>query len=176
MLAAAVALGVIAVGLPPAGWAKDSARVTIPSLPPAELKIPSLDATIKATAERTPGEKVIVNLTCESDQGNPGEKVPLVVQVLRNNPMMLVSRKPVSRTPQEIAKTECTLTIDSEGHGQASVELPLTWTSDDPTKPKKGKLLGGYYLLISSPLAAKKVTLHSTEKVLKTNQVKPADE
>lgn len=149
VLAAAVALGVIAAGLSPAGWAKDSVPVTIPSLPPAKLKIPSLDATIKATAERTPGEKVIVFLTCESNSGNEGEEIPLVVQVMSNSLRSMVSRSSVSLAPKEIAKTTCTLIIDPEGYGETFVELPIKWTLDDKTTEKKVKSLTRYYLVVS---------------------------
>ena len=172
VLAAAVALAVVAAGLPPTGWAEDSARVTIPALPPAELKSPSLDATVKATAERKPGEAVTVNLSCESSPGHAGETVPLVVYVFRNDPRSMFSRVAPPVSPKEVAKVECSVLVDSQGKGHASVELPLTWTSDDSPKPKKGKRVAGYYLSLTSPLAPAPVTLRPLVNTVLTSSQK----
>jgi hypothetical protein len=165
VLAAAVALAVVAAGLPPMGWAEDSARAAIPALPPAELKIPSLSATIKATAERKPGEVVVVNLSCEGAEAHSGETVPLVVQVFRIDPREMMSRVALPKPRQAVAGVSYSLLIEASGKGHASVELPLTWASEDAAAPVKGKLAASYYLLLSSPLAPVPVTLPSPSRV-----------
>ena len=161
VLAAAVALAVVAAGLPPMGWAEAPAPAGIPALGPAELKIPSLGATIRATAERKPGEVVVVNLNCEGAEAHRGETVPLVVQVFRIDPREMMSRValPRSQPRQPVAGAQCSLFIDSDGKGHASIELPLTWTSDDAAKPENAKLAGSFYMQLSSPLVPAPVTL-----------------
>jgi hypothetical protein len=133
VVAAAVALLVVVAGLPPLGWADDKPLVSIPSLPPAALKIPSLDTTVTAKAERVPGEPVIVTLSCKCTSGYGGQSVPLTVHVFQRNPQAEMSRRasPPS-TQDEIATGDCTLAIDSDGNGYASVDLPLNWTPDSP--------------------------------------------
>jgi hypothetical protein len=170
VLAAAVALAVVAAGLPPTGWAEDSARVTIPALPPAELKIPSLDATVTAVAERKPDEAVTVRLSCECSAGHSRQTVPLVIHVFKNDPRRMMSRVAEPTPPPEVAKVECSCPIDSEGKGFTSVELPLTWTSDDSPKPEKGKPVASYYLLLTSPLTRAQATLPSPEEAVQANQ------
>lgn len=161
VLAAAVALAVVAVGSMPRGWAEDPVRVAIPALRPAELKIPSLGATIRATAQRKPGQGVVVTLDCDGAAAYSGKTVPLRVGVFRIGLMAMVSRveTPRSQPSPEMAGAECSLVIDASGKGRATVELPLTWTSDDAAKPEKGKLGGSYYMQLSSPLAPTPVTL-----------------
>ncbi len=162
-VAAAVALVVVAAGVPPMGWAADPVPMGIPALGPAQLNIPSLGATIKATADHTPGKAVVVTLSCEGASSHAGETVPLVVQVFRIDPMEMESRVAVIRPRQAVATMAYPLLIDADGKGHASVELPLTWTSDDAAKPEKGKLAGLYYMQLSSPLAPASVILPSAQ-------------
>jgi len=145
------------------GWAEDPVPTGIPALGPAQLNIPSLGATIKATADRMPGKAVVVNLSCEGALGHGGETVPLLVQVFRMDPREMMSRVAVIRPRQPVAIMPYPLLIDSDGKGHASVELPLTWTSDDAAKPENGKLAGSYYMQLSSPLVPGAVILPSAQ-------------
>ncbi len=165
VVALAVALAVVAAGLPPMGWAENSAPVMIPALSPAQLKIPSLGATIRATAERAPGEGVVVNLICEGAEGHGGETVPLLVQVYRIDPREMMSRVASIKPRQTVAGVPYALVIDAEGKGNGSVALPLTWASDDAAKPEKGKLAASYYMTLGSPLVPAPVTLPPPTRV-----------
>lgn len=169
VLAAAVALVVVVAGLSPTGWAEDSARITIPALPPAALEIPSLNARVKATAQKKPGEAVTVNLSCECPSSHAGEALPLVVHVFKNDPRSMMSRVPMPVSGKEVAKAECSILVDSEGKGRASVELPLTWASDDSPKLELGGGMASYYLSLTSPLTPAQVTLHPFQTAVKTN-------
>ena len=122
----------------------DPTRVAIPALGPAELKIPSLSATIRATAQRKPGESVVVSVTCEGAEVHAGELVPLVVQVYRLDLLAMTSRveTPRAERSQPLASAQCSILIDASGKGSASVGLPVTWATDEEAKSAKGKLAG----------------------------------
>ena len=172
VLAVAVALLVVLTGLPPLGWADDSSPLAIPALPPAMLAIPSLDATVRAAAERVPGETVTVTLTCLSSSSYSGRTVPLIVHVYKRDPMAEASR--VVRPPsarQEVATAECTIVIESDGTARDSVDLPVTWTSDDQPAPDPKKPAARYYIVLTSPLIPDKAA-----PVAVTGKVKNAEQ
>ena len=169
VVALSVALAVVALGLPPAGWAQDPAPVMIPSLPPAELKIPSEGVTVTASAERQPGEAVSVRLSCECSGSHGLQSVPLVVHVFKIDPMRVGGRMEDPTPPPEVAKMECSCPVDSEGKGFTSVKLPLTWTPDDAPKPEKGVLVPGYFLTLTSPLTPAQVTVPPPAKAVQRN-------
>lgn len=162
-VAAVVAIAVVAAGLPPVGWAADSARITIPSLPPAELQIPEMKATVKASAERKAGQAVAVKLELAGSPENAGMVVPLSVQVVRVDPATTMSRMIPTLESMQVAKADCSLTVSSDGKAEAIVELPLTWTEDVPKKAEKtsaeagdassAKAVTNYYIVLASPLA-----------------------
>ena len=157
VLAVATALVVVAAGLPPILWAEDPVRVVIPELPGADLKIPSLEATIKAEATREPGEAVTVTLSGECPAEHAGATVPLVVHVHRIDPANMLSRMPRPASPKEVTSATCSLFIDSDGKGTVTVELPLTWASDEGNAREK-LTRGGYFLVLTSPLVPAKGT------------------
>ena len=156
VLAVAVALVVVAAGQPPTVWAENAVRVTIPKLPPAELKIPSLQATIKAEAKRVPGKAVIVTVRAECPPEQVGAIVPMVVQVFRSDPKSQFGRRIV--LPKEVTSATCSLLIDRQGKAKATVELPMMWTSDKTVTAKELKSTGGYYLVLTSPLVPAKAS------------------
>jgi hypothetical protein len=155
-LAAAVAALVATAGLWPLAWAEGETAVAIPELPPAELKIPAMDATVKATAERSPGKAVYVDLACEGNSAHAGQEVPIVIEVCKMEGPDRMSRSGIPREIQ-VARVEKRLTLDSGGSAQATLVFPLTWTPDKPAapeeEPKEAAFDGDYYLKITSPLA-----------------------
>ena len=169
MVALSVALAVVALGLPPMGWAADPAPAAIPALPPAELKIPSEGITVTASTERQPGEAVTVRLDCECSGNHSRQSVPLVVHVFKNDPTEMVGRMAGSTRPSEVAKVECSCPIDSDGKGFTTVDLPLTWTPDDAPKPEKGKPAASFFLMLTSPLTPAQVTVPPPAKAAQPN-------
>jgi len=157
VLAVATALVVVAAGLPPILWAEDPVRVIVPRLRGAELKVPSLEATIRAEAACEPGEAVTVTIKGECAGEPGGVTVPLVVHVRRIDPASMFSRMAPPAPPQEVTSRTCSLFVDSDGRGEATVELPLRWASDEGTAREK-LTRGGYYLVLTSPLVPKKAT------------------
>jgi hypothetical protein len=186
MVALSVSLAVVALGLPPAGWAQDPVPVAIPALPPAELKIPSEGVTVTATTERQPGEVVIVRLSCECSAGHNRLTVPLVIHVFKFSPMEMMSRVAMPTPPSELAKVECSCPIDSEGKGFTVVKLPLMWTSEDAsgqegnapqqanvapkqTKGPRNPFMVRYSLSLTSPLTPAQVTVPPPVKAAAVN-------
>lgn len=98
-----VAVMTVVLIAPPFGWAEPAAPVAIPSLPSTQLKIPSINTLVVATATPAPGEKVKVTLTVKAPVGSERQvPVTITVQSMRINTMSrsVVLTRDIQLSPQ----------------------------------------------------------------------------
>lgn len=152
LVAVAVATMTGALFTPPAVWAQYGATVTVPDLPPAQLEIPSLSATVKATTTPSPGKPVQVTLVATVLSRSDVTTVPVTVTVQSTAFRSMGRSISTTRSVMNLAQASTSVSLDSGGTGSTVVNLPLTWANPNAPQPYGGPGDSTtYQLILSSP-------------------------
>ncbi|MDD4889023.1 MAG: hypothetical protein PHU85_03765 [Phycisphaerae bacterium] len=126
VVAMIVAAVVVAAALPAISWATGPATAGVPALPPTQLTIPTLQATVSAMAEREPGKPVKVKLSAVAPAARAGQHVPVTLSIISSTSSPMARSEPL---PTQAFRTEVSLLIGPEGTASSTVDVPLTWAS-----------------------------------------------